>query len=248
MNVIGTPDPIWDLVFDGTLIPKILALVLEAWTKFQAPPPDSYEVPITKALLPILKDLKLAQRLPVQIAREAIEDDREVVDTDPSGEGDDGDEELEEDDKEEGRLDLVFRPTHTAREEVYLSFECKRLNAKQSDGSIRPHAGAYVSQGMMRYVRGRYAHRMRDGGMIGYVLDGNLGTAQKGVNDNIRRKRKKLRLVTPPDQMKASCHLRDDPRVQETEHDLQGRRFRIHHVFLTCKRAAPVPPTKPGTA
>ncbi len=57
--------------------------------------------------------------------------------------------------------------------EVYLAFECKRLNVRYADGR-RSQAGKYADEGLMRYVSAQYARALPLGAMLGYVMDGDV--------------------------------------------------------------------------
>lgn len=61
--------------------------------------------------------------------------------------------------------------------ERYLAYECKRLNVIHA-GSRSSLAGAYVTQGMMRFLTEQYAENLPVGCMLGYVLDGDVTFAQ----------------------------------------------------------------------
>ena len=80
-----------------------------------------------------------------------------------------------------GRLDIAFRPL-IPREDIYFCLETKRLNVIK-DGQTRTYASEYVRFGMMRFVTGQYAKAVRHGGMIGYVLDGDLLDLEPALRD-----------------------------------------------------------------
>jgi hypothetical protein len=215
--IIGDAE-IWSDTFPEDLIPRMLDLVFETWKPFPKPGPSDHEVPITRRFKHALKQAKDFQKLPVRIEREPAEDDPETG-------------------EELGRIDLKFLPAVSALEEVYFAFECKRLNAT-ANGTRRSLAAEYVTQGMMRFVTGKYASSVCNGGMIGYVLDGSGDEAMTSVNQNIATHRKEL-------EMSASARLgqstlRPDNRLfRETNHSrLAQRKFRLHHVFLECCTAS----------
>ena len=76
-------------------------------------------------------------------------------------------------------MDIVFSPL-VPREDVYFCLECKRLNVI-NDGQVRPYTSEYIIHGMLRFIRGQDAAQMRHGGMLGYVLDGNVEQAIENV-------------------------------------------------------------------
>jgi len=133
--------------------------------------------------------------------------------------------------EELGRLDITFRPL-VPREDIYFCLECKRLNVVK-DGKTRAYASEYVAFGMLRFVTGQYAKAVRHGGMLGYVLDGNVSRAMANVEANIRSHHVALRMDAPG-KFQPSTVLREDPRARETHHQRahETSPFRIHHLFM----------------
>ena len=211
--VIGDAE-IWSNTFPEDLIPRMLDLIFETWQPFPKPAATDHEVPITRRFKHALKQAKDFRKLPVRIEREPAEDDPKTG-------------------EELGRIDLKFLPAVSAREEVYFAFECKRLNATMN-GTRRTLATEYVTEGMMRFVTGRYSSSVRSGGMIGYVLDGKSNEAMASVSQNIANRRTEL-------QMSASAGLQhstlrpDNHSIRQTGHALSKQRtFQLHHIFLEC--------------
>lgn len=64
--------------------------------------------------------------------------------------------------------------------ELYLAYECKRLNVVQKSGRSSL-ATEYVTQGMMRFLTEQYAEGLPVGCMLGYVLDGDIPFAAERV-------------------------------------------------------------------
>jgi hypothetical protein len=79
------------------------------------------------------------------------------------------------------------------REEVYLAYECKRLNVSSSGGGRKSLATEYVREGMMRFVRAQYAQALPFGAMLGYVMDGDVLFALAAVKERIRENAANLR-------------------------------------------------------
>ena len=71
--------------------------------------------------------------------------------------------------------------------DIYIAYECKKLNVRRADGGRRSQAGAYVRDGMMRFVTEDYGRDLPVGCMLGYVMDGDLQWAYAGVADAICR-------------------------------------------------------------
>jgi hypothetical protein len=131
-----------------------------------------------------------------------------------------------------GRLDITFIPSSVAREDIYFCLESKRLNVLK-DGQRRAYASEYVTLGMLRFVTGQYSKMVRHGGMIGYVLDGDVSRAIANVEENIKARCLEL-CMAPPGALQLSSVLTSDPRARETHHQRQHEttQFRIHHLFM----------------
>lgn len=201
---------LWDDLFPDHLIPNILELVVKTWQSFQKPQPLDHEVPISRRFREALRRGKDLHELPFTIWPESSE-------TDP----DTG--------KEIGRIDIRF--LHGWRESVYFAFECKRLRIPYNTG-MRSNTGEYVgASGMMRFITGQYGKGLLSGGMIGYVMDGNLSAAVPAVKKTIDKNREDLRLAFGSSLASSSMMPRKQT-VKETRHDLTTRDFAIYHVFL----------------
>jgi hypothetical protein len=73
-----------------------------------------------------------------------------------------------------GRIDLIL--TVGDREDVYLACECKRLNVPR-DGRLDIGNGAYVDEGLIKFIDRRYSRGLPSAMMIGYTLNGDIGAA-----------------------------------------------------------------------
>ena len=94
-----------------------------------------------------------------------------------------------------GKVDIaVFLDQDRDR---YLAYECKRLNEQRLDGR-RSLAGSYVTDGLSRFVSGRYSENLPVGCMLGYVLDGDLAYAAGKVRRMIVQCRLGVALVAGP--------------------------------------------------
>ena len=65
-------------------------------------------------------------------------------------------------------------------EDVYLAYECKRLNATYA-GRVRNLCIPYVKDGLMRFVTGQYSNGLPMATMIGYVMNGDNSRARRGL-------------------------------------------------------------------
>jgi hypothetical protein len=196
-----------------TFVPEILSLVISTWETIPSPASDAREDPTILELCRCLRKNKDASNLPLRI-------DTQMVELDPA------------DDQDQGRMDIVFSPM-VPRESIYFCLECKRLNVVSEKG-VRAYAAEYVIQGMMRFVRGQYSAAVRQGGMLGYVLNGDVRRAIRNVSDSIKTNHEDLGMDAPGE-MRLSSILQDDSRIRETHHTRQHNNdlFQIHHIFVS---------------
>ncbi len=202
----------WDDFFQQHLIPAVLQLVVGTWDRMEKPGRDEHEEAISVKLYAAPKTGKDRNRHPFLIRYQDVE-----VDTDLA--------------KETGRKDIVFFPPAND-EDMYLCLEAKRLNALVS-GVRRSLADEYVTEGMQRFVDGKYARFVRHGGMLAYVLDGQVARAVKNVQRNIRSRLSELGME-PPGGFLSSSIRPEDALTKETHHRRRHEAglFYIHHLFM----------------
>lgn len=213
MAILGSSNRWKDFISDEEFIAKILEMVVDTWSSFDKPLSNDLELHITKNFRSRLEQHRNLKSLPVRIDREVIIDDPTTA-------------------EELGRIDLRFTKSSEVRSDVYFAFECKRLNVCRKNGKIRSLADKYVSEGMMRFVGKslQYAHGLKEGGMIGYIMDGKVETAVESVDINIKKHLTELQMQ-PTTGLKSSSKI-SSIYVKETLHLLPDRQFIIHHVFL----------------
>ncbi len=190
-------------------MPGIIEAVISAWRKFPKPRRDEHEVPITRRFRLMLIQERNLRQLPVRIDRESVEDDLETG-------------------GELGRIDLRF--LFEILEHVYFALECKRLNVVR-DGKRASLAGKYVSEGMMRFVEGKYGRRSKQGGMLGYVMAGDRAFAIAAVDDRVRSEHVALRQVGGKGLERSSLFPSNEG-LKGTRHRLGKRCLVLHHLFL----------------
>jgi hypothetical protein len=215
MNQVGAPTEWLDLL--DSLVPDIVNLVATTWADMPALAPDALEDPTTETLCRLLRMNRSASSLPFQIQIQMVE-------LDPV-EGED-----------QGRMDIAFVPL-VPREDIYFCLECKRLNVIK-DGTLRAYAAEYVTKGVIRFIRGQYAAIVRNGGMLGYVLDGDVGRAMDNVDQAIQARHTDLGMQAPGEMENSSIvpHL---PYARETHHSRSqsSEQIRLHHVFVSGRKA-----------
>jgi hypothetical protein len=212
MRPAGSPSDWVDLL--DSLVPDILALVIATWQGMAPPAPDALEDRISETLCRHLRQGRDRCDLPFTIQTQLVE-------LDPAA------------GQDQGRMDIVFVPTMVPRENIYFCLECKRLNVPDQN-RIRPYSSEYVRFGLLRFVTGQYAPVVRNGGMLGYVLDGNVAGALARVEANIRSRHVALGME-PPGIFLRSSILPGDDWVRETRHRRAhsgSSPIVIHHLFM----------------
>ena len=211
MKSYGAPDAWLDLI--ASLVPDIVQLVWSTWKSMPALAMDALEDPTTEEFCRRLRDNRTASDLPCRI-------DIQMVELGTTA------------DAEQGRMDIVFSPLVPA-EQVYFCLECKRLNVTK-EGTKRGLATEYVVHGMMRFLTGQYASEVPNGGMLGYVLDGNVGDAMDHVSAAVGARWDDLGMENPGLLVQSSMLPRVET-ARETRHKRgeSGELFVIHHLFCT---------------
>jgi len=201
----------WDDFFQQNLIPAVFALVLSTWDRMEKPEQTAHEDAISVKLYTALITGKDRNRHAFLIRYQDVEVDTNLA-------------------KATGRKDIVVFPS--TLEEVYFCLEAKRLNALVS-GVRRSLADEYVKEGMQRFVDGKYSWFIRHGGMLGYVLDGQVARAVRNVAANIRTHAKDLGMALPASFFPSSVRP-DDPAAKETHHRRvhETSLFHMHHLFM----------------
>lgn len=206
-------DPVqWDDLFVEELIPSVLALVLDAWGRIEKPAADELEDRTTVRLYSAMITGKDRQRHAFLIRYQDMEVDSDLTNV-------------------TGKKDIVFFPPAND-ENVYFCLEAKRLNAVVS-GVRESLAHQYVMEGMTRFIQRKYSRHVRHGGMLGYVLDGDVDRAMRNVANVIRRHCEDLGMERPGE-MRQSRIRPDDAHARETRHRRHGDPvpFRLQHLFV----------------
>jgi hypothetical protein len=201
-----------DSAFPPDIIRPLYQIVCDAWPHVGPLPPSIHEDKISRKLTvkmrPEARRANLQLRLESQ--HELLDSEGEVV----------------------GRIDIFV--SCGPREEVYFSFECKRLNILFPSG-FKTDADKYCDRGMMRYVTEQYGPGLGRGGMLGYVMDGRCGAAIEAVSNAAATRREELRLqgsdpLSPSAVLAAHHYARDSRHRTATD-----RPFTIHHLFLAVQ-------------
>lgn len=220
MIPVGSPVD-WANLLDAQ-VPVILDLVVDTWPKIAAPAANEGEDSITNRLCAALQSHPNREHYLFHICPQS------VILEPTAG-------------KTIGRMDIAFKP-FVPSDKIYFCLECKRLNA-MVNGGRRAGYVEYVRFGMLRFVTGQYASSVRHGGMLAYVLNGNVDDAMAGVEVNIRAQHHELG-IDPPGALQPSSLRPKDKSARETNH----RRTEplpsviIHHLFVAADETAPISP------
>jgi hypothetical protein len=197
----------WVKYFPASLVPQIISLVLDSWNNFKTS--QTHEVPITQEFFVILDRNHELLKLPFLV-------DLEIILPNSDGTG------------QLGRLDLRF--IYGFRRKVYFSIECKRLRFT-FDSGFDSLANEYVTNGMYRYFNGQYAQDLDKGGMLGYVMDGEVDKSIEDVRKAIESRRSDLYMEQ--DGTLCNCSILSSGQVKETFHRYgPENKFIIYHIFL----------------
>lgn len=214
MTILGDSEQ-WHGLLDS-LVPDIVDLILAAWETMPAIAADAKEDPVSLEFCKKLRASRGIADLPLQVHTQTVELDS-VADVD------------------QGRIDLTFHPM-VPSEAIYFALECKRVNVLQANGKIRRYFAEYVTEGLTRFVTGQYSHSVRHGGMLAFVLDGDVAAAINGVVRNIIEKKSLVNLVD--DSVGASRFVPTNDSVKESTHsrEFAAGNVLIQHFFMGVPR------------
>ena len=227
MNVTGTYDHFAD-AFPTDLLPEVFALVIKEWSNSPRPEEKPIENRITNRFVGHLEDVmrKRANRslLPFKfLCRPKLPD--------------------ADSDTESGEVD-IYVDSFSRHPDAYFVFECKRLNV-QYDSDPKSEASKYVGNGGMGcFISGQYPTTCDCGGMLGYVMDGNVPAAVTEINKALCSHKQQLRLH-PPHELEQSTIVADDD-VYQTTHNKNRHTLIIYHLllpFIVPPQAGKVPVT-----
>ena len=111
-------------------------------------------------------------------------------------------------------------------DQLCLVIECKRLNVPRGKGCATL-AGPYVAQGLMRFVNGQYSSDVPLGGMVAYVMNGEIEKAYNAVREQIEVYAKELLCDT------AKLVDTDKPTHFRSEHQRATVPIEIRHLLLS---------------
>lgn len=163
MRVEGS-DELAALLFPEGLIPQILKLMVETWETFRKPTDAEDEPKITNRFVKSMQQRSAAEGLKFRVIAHV----KELEDLD------------EETGKGFAEIDILVPHKYDYR--CYFGIEAKKLNVTSDAGKWESQCGEYAGKdGMGCFVSGRYASYQCDGGMVGYVMDGDSAKARESI-------------------------------------------------------------------
>ena len=128
---------------------------------------------------------------------------------------------------------MLFGSWEREYHEKHFVWEAKRVGDKQVNGEFSNLNSEYVNEALYRFIRREYADGLRDAGVLGYVLAGNIANIVSDINASMGNIRK-----NPP--LPKSNYLHLVKPIHNFEHCYQSQHTRtdntninLHHLFLT---------------
>jgi hypothetical protein len=135
---------------------------------------------------------------------------------------------------QKGRIDLCFIPPNHHGQKVFFTLECKRLRVRTKSG-LSHYADRYVSKGVLKFVISQYSANHPCGGMLGYVMDGQLDEAFESVKREVEKSKYDLKMQKKPTCSPSSA-LPDYQYGMDTFHLRTDGEFTLHHLLVGVTR------------
>ncbi|MGD0092734.1 MAG: hypothetical protein ABSE73_22715 [Planctomycetota bacterium] len=130
-----------------------------------------------------------------------------------------------------GRNDLNFFPPQHCGQTIYFTVECKRLRVTTASG-FRHLADKYVTDGLQRFVDGKYSVGLPCGGMLGYVMDNEVAQACAEVRAEITGGLASLKMKNADSLQCPSSVLPEHPHSADTIHERSDGNFTVYHLLV----------------
>ena len=141
------------------------------------------------------------------------------------------------DEEVEGNYDITITNTYWSNKDFY--FECKNLDGDKDLTDKYVIYNTYKKDtlgknifdgGVLRYFNGKYAQKVNFGGMIGFILKGDLRTIK---NDIINRLNVKFHTSPEGDLLKIlDKSILDNDFTFNSHHSRFGSEFTLHHLLF----------------
>lgn len=118
--------------------------------------------------------------------------------------------------------------------DIYFAWECKLVGDKQRNSGYAALLSEYIKEGIFRFIDGNYSSEVSDAGMLGYVLEGNVSSIVRGVNESMLSDRRRRRLPSS-DQLLPLAPPMDFGDAYMSQHRRTGKTesIRLKHLFLS---------------
>lgn len=203
--------------FVGEFVPEVLDLVLKTWDKFVRYSDVRLEQRITNLFSDALEAAYLEEGKSWFVFPDVKRNHPKTG-------------------KELARHDIRFYHRDIQGQKLYFIFECKRLNVQRAE-RIVPNTSGYTA-GMFRFVTRQYSEEHPCGGMIGYVMDGNVRMAS-GLTKSRIQKQHALLQMKAGDNCCTSSSMPNHKYNCETRHLRKNGPFVLYHLFLRVKPIKP---------
>jgi hypothetical protein len=200
-------------VYPGGWEEDVWTFVQQAWSALELPADVGREEPITWVLYARLWDLVMAP------GDKNWWIGQEVRHCNPTGEV-------------IGRMDLVFYAPGPRPRERHYTIECKRLNLATRSARRVSNAQQYVTHGIARFLSGQYSSAMRCAGMLGYIMDGDVGAARTALEKEFQTRAADLAFQGRPT-FGSARFLPNPPHGGQTQHRRGDNPFVVHHLLVS---------------
>lgn len=117
-------------------------------------------------------------------------------------------------------------------EDVYFTWECKKVSDKRVDPRNDYLIGRYVSDGVIRFINGAYSLKVGTAGMIGFVLAGDVSNIVNDINHSMLEP-SRLQSLTTSDHIKLSTARQTPIPIYESHHlRITAGPISLLHLFL----------------
>ncbi|QMU64720.1 MAG: hypothetical protein GKR88_10760 [Flavobacteriaceae bacterium] len=131
----------------------------------------------------------------------------------------------------EGNYDIIVHSTNWKSKDFH--FECKNLDNSQDlvNKYVAYNKGHSIFDGgVYRYFNGKYAQNLNFGGMIGFVLEGNISE----IKNKILKKLEDKFDITPKGDLLsvADNSIEENKFTFDSKHERKNKSFLIHHLLF----------------
>jgi len=141
------------------------------------------------------------------------------------------------DENVEGNYDITIHNTYWKSQDFY--FECKNLNGSQDLVNKYVCYNTYKKDannenifdgGVLRYFNGKYAQNQNFGGMIGFILDGDINSIKAKILEKLNEKF----LISPEGDLISTKDnsIEENSFTFDSLHSRQITEFTIHHLLF----------------